>query len=166
MPYSRNFFQNETIEFLTTYFNNNKISKIIDVGAGSGKYATLLSGFTMDCIEIFENYIDKFNLKDKYKNVTLGNIVDFDFSEYEFLIFGDVLEHLSINDSINIINKINKNNQKCFIVIPYNSIQNICHNNIYEVHLQSDLTIETMKIRYPSLNLIFGNSEKGCYINF
>ena len=150
--------------------------KILDVGPGAGMYGGLLSqysnvlyrnlGFKLDCLEIYPPYIEKYNLKNIYENVFIGDICSFDFTNYDYIILGDILEHLTIKDAQRVINKINDNNQKCVVAVPYLSKQGEHEGNIYETHLQEDLTQEIMKQRYPSLNLLFGNEIYGYYINY
>ena len=68
-----------------------KGTKILDVGPGAGTYWKLLGdlGYKMDCLEIYEPYIEMFNLMKKYDNVYLGSIVDFDISKYDCIILGN-----------------------------------------------------------------------------
>jgi hypothetical protein len=40
-----------------------------------------------------------FKLNEYYRNVFLGNIMTFDFSKYDYLIMGDIIEHLKIEDA-------------------------------------------------------------------
>jgi|TARA_R110000851_G_scaffold296023_2_gene451067 hypothetical protein len=144
-----------------------KGTNILDVGPGKGTYWHLLQnlGYKMDCVEIFKPYIEEYKLKEKYDNVYLDNIINFDITKYELIILGDILEHLSVDDAHIILNKINKNNQKCIIAVPYLSEQEADGGNHYQIHLQPDLTPELMLQRYPSLKLLIGNKRYGYYIN-
>jgi 2-polyprenyl-3-methyl-5-hydroxy-6-metoxy-1,4-benzoquinol methylase len=109
MPESYNFYKSEIRQYFKHQVSTNK--KILDVGPGRGTYSLTLRGlgYQMDCIEIWPPYIDEYGLKDKYENVYIGNIVDFDISAYDFIIIGDVLEHLSAKDAKELINKIHGN---------------------------------------------------------
>jgi hypothetical protein len=166
MPYSSPFAKQE----IANHFNDfvPKETKIIDVGPGCGTYWYLLSnlGYKLDCLEIWEPYISTFELNHKYNKVHLGNIIDFNIDDYEYIILGDVLEHLHLSDAQNLINKINKNHQKCLVAVPYLWEQGECENNIYETHLQPDLTPENMLEKYPSLHFLYGNEGYGYYINY
>ena len=164
MPYSRADLKLE----IQTHFDKgfSRDLKILDVGPGAGMYGGLLSeysdildyslGFELDCLEIYPPYIEKFKLKEIYKNVFIGDICTFNISSYDYIILGDVLEHLSIDNAKKVLNTINKNNQKCMVAVPYLSEQGEHEGNIYEAHLQPDLTPEIMKQRYPSLKLLYG----------
>ena len=172
MPHSSTDFKLEIQKHFDESFSRD--IKILDVGPGAGMYGHLLSkysdvlnyslGFKLDCLEIHSPYIEKYNLKDVYENVFEGNICDFDFSGYDYIILGDILEHLTINDAQNII--INDNKIKCLVAVPYLSKQGEHEGNIYEIHLQEDLTPKIMKQRYPSLKLLYGNEGYGYYINY
>lgn len=165
MPSSYNDFKAEIRYFFECTLKPN--TKILDVGPGRGTYRTLLRGlpYSMDCIEIYPPYIQHFKLYEKYDNVFEGNIVDFDFTDYDCIILGDVLEHLSVPDAQKIIKTIQKNKQKCLVAVPYESEQGESEGNIYETHLQPDLTIEIMGERYPELKLLIGNERYGYYVN-
>jgi hypothetical protein len=164
MPYSYGEFKEDVKQHFLNYIPPT--TKILDVGPGQGTYSKLLSNYNLDCIEIWEPYITQFNLQSQYNKVILGNINQFNFLEYEYIIMGDILEHLSIEDAQNILNQINLNNQKCLVAVPYLYEQGEHEGNIYETHLQPDLTPEIIKERYPSLKLLFGDENYGYYINY
>jgi len=169
MPYSYDFGKPEAIDFILK--NTTTESKILDVGAGIGTYSILLNphGYSMDCLEIYKGYVEAYNLKEKYKNVYIGNVVDFDLSDYDFVIIGDVLEHLSIEDA-NIVLKKCKN---VIVAVPYmlaqdgvDFVENGFHLvNEYERHLQEDLNPSIMESRYPMLELVWNNELYGYYSN-
>tara|TARA_R110001592_G_scaffold59740_2_gene181344 strand:+ start:2933 stop:3439 length:507 start_codon:yes stop_codon:yes gene_type:complete len=165
MPYSFNDFKIQI-----RYFFQKSIPKgtrILDVGPGAGTYWKALNdlGYNMDCIEIHKPYIKEFKLKEKYSNVFEGNIMDFDISNYDVIILGDILEHLSINDATHLINNISEQQKKCLVAVPYEMEQGEYKGNVYETHLQADLTPEIMLDRYPNLKLLIGNERYGYYIN-
>ena len=165
MPYSFNDFKIQI-----RYFFKKKIpkgTKVLDVGPGAGTYWKALFdlGYEIDCIEIHHPYIEKFKLREKYDNVYEGNILDFDISKYECIILGDILEHLSVIDAKNLITKITEKNQKCLVAVPYEMEQGEYEGNVYETHLQPDLTPDLMLKRYPELSLLIGNERYGYYVN-
>ena len=166
MPYSYSYYKPEIKEHFKTHIPVT--TKILDVGPGAGCYSDLLRelGYRIDCLEIFEPYIEQFNLVSKYDNVILGDINNFNFSEYDYIIMGDVLEHLTFNDARIFIEKISELNKKCLIAVPYNYEQGDEFGNIYETHLQPDLTPANVLERYPELEFLFGNELYGYYINY
>ena len=85
----------EVIEWVCQNFS--KGSTCLDVGACDGKWSYLLGDYLiMDGIEIFEPNIVKHNLQKKYRHVFCADIRDFQYFRYDLIIFGDILEHLTV----------------------------------------------------------------------
>lgn len=166
MPYSYDYFKVDVVNHIIKKFPHT--TKILDVGAGSGKYGSMLRyNFNhIDAIEIFEPYIDHFNLKSIYNNVYNDNIIGFDIADYDYIIMGDILEHLTIGDAKELIKKITHNGKKCLVAIPYTMEQGEVNGNIYETHLQPDLTQENFLFRYPMMKPLYMNESYGYYINY
>lgn len=165
MPYSFTYFKDEVKEW---FINNVPTSKrILDVGPGIGTYSDLLrsSGYRIDAVEIYEPYVDKYGLREKYDNVYIGSIVTFDISDYDFIILGDVLEHLPENYAKELIADIVNSGKECLVAVPYEMEQGEHEGNIHETHYQPDLTVDVMKERYPSLTCIYNNEYYGYYIH-
>lgn len=166
MPGSYDFFKLEVKQHL---FNNIDINvNILDVGPGYGTYGNLLKPkYTkVDAIEIWEPYVNQFNLKSIYRNVFIGDICDFDFSDYDYLILGDILEHIEIPRAIELISKINNTDKKCLVAVPYLYPQGEYAGNIFETHHQPDLTHDVFLKRYPKMNCLYRNQLYGYYINY
>ena len=163
MPYSFTYFKEEVKEW---FLNNVPTSKrILDVGPGIGTYSDLLrsSGYRIDAVEIYEPYIEKYNLREKYDNVYVGSIITFDINDYDFIILGDVLEHIPKNYAKELIRDIVNAKKECLVAIPYEMEQGEHEGNIYETHHQPDLTHEVMCERYPDLTCIYRNEYYGYY---
>ena len=92
------------------FFQNNVSvnSKILDIGAGIGTYSTLLRdmGYSMDCMEIWLPYVVEYKLNELYDNVIIGNVMNYDISNYDVIIMGDILEHLSVEDGLSLMKRI------------------------------------------------------------
>jgi hypothetical protein len=149
MPRSTGYFKNETIDYIVKKYN--KSSKILDIGAGIGTYSDLLrpKGFTnIDCVEVFEQYVIDYRLNEKYNNVFVGDVVklEINFNDYDLIIFGDVLEHIEVESSKNLLNKLLK--QNLIVAIPFESEQGEHFGNSHEIHLQPDLTLENFFERF------------------
>lgn len=166
MPYSYSLYKNEFFNHMKENFDT-EIS-ILDVGAGSGSYGILLKETfpNIDGIEIYPNYSDMFNLKQSYRNLYIGNILNFDFSQYNYIILGDIIEHLSVNDAFLLLHDIFMHNIKCMVSVPYLFEQGEEYGNKHEIHLQSDLTHEIFLQRYPTMNLLWKDDNYGYYINY
>ena len=165
MPYSYDYFKIDVCKHIIKTLPQQ--SKILDVGAGSGKYGSMLRyNFYIDALEIFEPYIEQFALKEIYNNVHIGNIIDFNIDTYDYIIMGDILEHLSVEYAHDLLSKIHLDGKKCLVAIPYTMEQGEVNGNIYETHLQPDLTHDVFLFRYPMMKELYRNQEYGNYINY
>ena len=145
-------------------------SNILDMGAGAGKYSFILKDVyqSIEGVEIHQPNIVNFNLKSKYSKVYNCDLRNFNFEKtYDLIIMGDVLEHLTIEDSKKVLNKF-KNQCDVLIIVPYMYEQgkevHAVIENSYEEHLQPDLTKENMLERYNSLEELWSNSRCGLYV--
>jgi len=169
MPHSYHYGKKEAVEFIVKH--TTKESKILDVGPGVGTYSELLKPYDyhIDGLEIYDGYVTAYELDKKYKNIFIGNIVDWDISSYDFVILGDVLEHLSIDDSHNVLDRC----KNVLVAVPYLCPQGGVdfhygeHHliNPYEKHHQADLTPMIVMERYPQLGLVWSNHLYGYYSN-
>lgn len=139
--------------------------RVLDVGIGCGTYSDLLQ-VPMDGVEIYEPYIERFNLRSKYNHIYIDDIFNIDTSQYDYVILGDVLEHIDTYRAQVIVDRLNMSGTKCLIAVPYNYEQGEWEGNVYETHHQPDLTPEVMLQRYGNLSLLCGNHEYGYYINY
>jgi hypothetical protein len=143
-------------------------AKVLDVGAGSGKYGLMLKQYFggIDALEIYHPYIVKFDLHSIYKRIFCADIMEFDISEYNYLIMGDIIEHLTIENAQELLSYINNSGKKCLVAIPYQMDQDEVGGNVYEKHLQSDLTQSNFIDRYPFMKLLYSNDLYGYYVNY
>lgn len=134
---------------------------ILDVGAGWGKFATLLNGYTVDANEIWPNYYDV--LRRSHRNVFIGDICDFEFEYYDVIILGDILEHIEIERATKLITNLYSKCKQIYICVPYEYPQGEHEGNPYEEHLQDDLTPAIMRERYPKLKPLLITRKRGIY---
>ena len=136
-------------------------AKILDVGPGAGWYVELLAphGYHLDCVEIFEPYVTQFSLRERYQTVFIQDVRNFDVASYDFIIFGDVLEHLTVLDAQDLV-AASKN---CLVAVPFNYPQGSVVLNDAEIHIQDDLTPTNVKERYPALSLLWADEKYGYY---
>lgn len=149
-------FDQEVITHLT--YTQPKEAKILDIGAGDGKWGKLLKKHfpEIDAIEIFEPYIERYKLNDTYKAVFKGNFLDFDFDYYDVLIMGDVFEHVSYEDVKKWLQKVKNKCKEIIVIVPFEYKQDWDgkYENKWGHHFQPDLNPEKMKKLYPELNLM------------
>ena len=166
MPYSYSLFKNEFKNHLL--FNIRSNTAILDVGAGAGTYGKLLKNDfpNIDGIEIHLPYSKMFDLANYYRNLYIGDVRSFDLMPYDYIIMGDVLEHLSVYEARKLLDKIKEQSLLCMVSVPYMFEQGVEYNNQFEVHLQPDLTHEVFLSRYPEFNCLWRDKNYGYYVNY
>ena len=156
---SEPYFDQDILKYLKENFNSD--IKILDVGAGDGKWAHALNPHfkNIDAVEVFTPYIIEHNLNETYKNVFQTDIMDFDFDYYDVVIFGDTWEHLTKEQCQEWLKKKQNKIGELIIVVPFqyeqegSGIYGLGEKNDYGRHHQEDLTVEVMLQRYPTLKV-------------
>jgi autotransporter strand-loop-strand O-heptosyltransferase len=165
MPHSYEFFKDDIKKWFIT--NVPKHKRILDVGPGVGTYSNLLRshGYRIDAVEIYAPYVQKYDLINKYDNVFIGDICKFDFKDYDFIIFGDVIEHLHKEDAIELHERLIKQKKEFLYAVPWMMEQGEHEGNIHETHHQPDLTPDVLQERYPEMYSLFENEWYGYYVH-
>lgn len=136
---------------------NSKAGAILDVGAGSGTYSDALrkNGYTrpvVDAIEVWQPYIEEFNLKSKYRNVYQADVRDWEDFSYDVVIFGDILEHMSKEDALKVWERVSEQAWYAVIAIPIiHYHQDEINGNPYEKHVKDDWTHEEVLSTFPKI---------------
>lgn len=166
MPYSYGYFKLEVEYHIQR--NIPRDARILDVGAGSGTYGLMLKPHypNLDAIEIWDRYIEDFNLRSIYRKVYNEDVLDFRFGNYDYVIFGDIIEHLSVQDADALLTMLLNKDIKCLVAVPYQMKQGEVNGNIWEEHKQDDLTHDLFIKRYPYMGLLYRNMEYGYYVNY
>ena len=161
---SYSYFKEDVANYLKKNFKEH--STILDVGAGCGTYYEYLHDYfkNIDAVEVFRPNIEMYDLKSKYRNVYFSDIRDLEYSNYDIIIFGDILEHLEVNEAQKVLNYALERCKEVIVAVPYMYEQGPIKDNIYEIHKQPDLTKKVMKERYPQLKLLYGCDAYGYYI--
>ena len=157
---SEYYFDHEILKYLRDNFDSN--IKILDVGAGDGKWAHVLNPYfkNIDAVEVFSEYIRVHNLNEKYRTVYHTDIRNLNFDYYDVVIFGDVWEHLKKEDCQLWWSKNKSKIGELIIVVPFQHDQEGIGQFDLDVpndagkHYQTDLTPEIMLQRYPMLRLM------------
>lgn len=132
-------------------------TEVLDVGAGRGKYRMLLPQYDlMDACEVWKPTVLEHELEAMYRQVYNCEIQTLVLQPrtYDLVVFGDVLEHLTIVDARYVIRELCETSAEIVVVVPYLYAQGPEHGNHYQRHLQADLTPEVMMRRYPELRLV------------
>ena len=153
MPGSQIAGKPETLEWV----KNNNIKTVLDVGSGMGTYSILLKDLLLDridSVEIWEPYIEQFDLRSKYSNVYNTDIREFENFDYDLVIFGDVLEHMTKSEAIDVWEKARASAKHAIISIPivFMPQDGHDHGNPYETHVKDDWTAKEVLDAFPGIS--------------
>lgn len=117
--------------------------KILDVGAGSGYYGRILANqrIKMDAVEIWPASVEYLKQSGWYNWVAEMDIRDYKYDDgiYDIVIFGDVLEHLSLEDAVAVFEYAQTHSALVVISIPNSNYpQESLYGNDHERHLIED----------------------------
>ena len=135
-------------------------STILDVGACDGKWRKLLPDYKMDAVEIFEAYALTLT---GYRNVFITDIAALEYEWYDLIIFGDIVEHLSVEAAKNELEYARDRCRDMIVAVPFRYEQGAIYGNPYEVHVQPDLTPENFDERYPGFEVLLRARDNYCY---
>ena len=140
-------------------------ASVLDMGAGGGTYGKLLKNFTnnIDAVEIYRPNITDYNLMSLYRFVANRDIVDLEYPEYDLIIFGDVIEHLTVDDAKQVLKYAYGKCKDMIVAVPYRYKQ-AGNENEHEEHIQDDLTKDNVLQRYPFLKPLFTSDSHGYYV--
>lgn len=169
MPGSAPDFDDTIAEFIVSLWPASRVVlpiKVLDIGAGAGKYGALFYpywGIQIDAIEVYTPYITEYELETKYDKVYCTDICDFPVRWYDVIILGAVLEHLPVIVAQDILRLWSKSCRYIIVTVPFLCKQGAVNDNPYERHIQDDLTPDVMKTRYPLLSEWQLNDKRGLY---
>lgn len=147
-------------DYVLTHYDPD--TTVLDVGAGQGKYRILLRTYPhVDGCEVWEPTVDREGLRDLYRTVIVDDVVNVVNGAawnasvgYDLVIMGDVLEHLAHEDAAYVVDRILEVGADVIVVVPYVYPQDEEDGNVYQRHIQDQLTPELMSSMYPTLELI------------
>jgi predicted TPR repeat methyltransferase len=145
----------ENDQFVIDFVRKHDIHTALDVGCGKGTYSQLLREHTdvMDGIEIWQPYIDEFDLHNQYDILFTGDarteILKTRDKWYDLVIFGDILEHMTRNESMAMWQEASRIAHWGLISVPIiHYPQGAEYGNPYEVHVQDHLHPEDLRRDY------------------
>lgn len=140
-------------------------SEVLDVGACDGVWFNILSEwYTMDAVEVWEPNIEQYRLGEKYRSVFNVKIQDFTYDHYDLVIFGDVIEHMTVKDAQKVLAYAREHSDMVIVAVPFLFKQDAIYGNPYERHIQDDLTNQLFLERYPDFEPIILYPNYGYYV--
>jgi cyclopropane fatty-acyl-phospholipid synthase-like methyltransferase len=129
---------------------------ILDIGAGSGTYSDALkkSGYqgVIDAVEIWKPYIEEFKLHKKYRKVYESDVRLFEDFSYDVVIFGDILEHMTKEQALDVWQKVSFQADCALISIPIiHYHQGEINGNPYEHHVKDDWSHEEVLSSFSNI---------------
>ncbi len=170
MGYSLRGGKPETAEWFQQ--NQENITRVLDIGAGSGTYVRLIKQEFDLChdskwtaVEAWPEYIKKFNLESLYDHVINQDVRTLDWNQlghFSVAIAGDVLEHMTKDEAVELVDKILQHADTLIISIPIVYMpQDELEGNPYEVHVKPDWSHdEVMATWSPLIKNFYRKSVK------
>lgn len=157
---SYNYGKTEVLTWIRRNFT--KDASILDVGACDGKWRRFLLDFpNMDAVEIYAPRI--WPLQGLYQNVFAGDIYDLKYDWYDLVIFGDVIEHMTVERAKAVLDYAKEHCRDMIVAVPFLYEQDEIGGNPWEKHVQDDLTREIFAERYPGLDVLCDAADDYCY---
>jgi len=143
---------------------------VLDCGAGAGIYLDLIKanlGYQTIVVgvEAWYPYIIKYDLEDRYDILYPIDIRDMASFQYDLVILGDILEHMSEDDAVLLWNRISEEAKYALISIPIiHYEQGAINDNPYEVHVEEDWTTEKVLQKFSNIVEYKEFSQTGVFI--
>ena len=137
-------------------------SLCLDIGAGDGRYADMLRDhLIMDAVEAFTPNAER--IRGKYRNVYNADARGLEYERYDLVLLCDVLEHMTVEEAQNVLQYAIRNAGEVVVALPFLYHQDAIYGNVYEIHIQNDLTEQLAAARYPELELLFKPTDNYAY---
>lgn len=153
---------------------HSDIKIILDVGCGEGTYPMLMKskfGLLNDGewwgVEAWEKNIINFNLKDKYFKVLHEDARKLEWKnlpKFDLVIFGDVLEHMTKEESQSLVNLALAHSKYVLISIPVKHMpQDAIGGNPFEIHIKDDWSHTEVLESFPNIIMSKATKKIGVY---
>lgn len=131
--------------------------RILDVGCGYGTYGRLARAILHDDVsltgvEVWQPYIEAYRLRDVYDDVLERDARTLTTFDYDMIIFGDVLEHMTVGEAQTLWRHSCQQSPCVWIsipIVPYE--QGAVNGNPFEQHIIPDYSIASVLERFPGI---------------
>lgn len=117
-----------------------KIEKVLDIGCGKGNLHHRYHGRGQiwTGVEIWEPYVERYLLHEKYAEIIVGDARTLEFGEdkYDVAFAGDVLEHMTAQEAAEVLAKLRRAAKTVIMQVPIGHYpQGPWEGNPYETHV-------------------------------
>jgi len=151
---------------------------ILDVGAGTGTYRDMFPDAEMTAVEIWESYVERYKLKERYQSVYCSDVRDWvrdnsSLASFDVAILGDILEHMSIDDAVVLYTRIRLIADTVVLSIPivhYPQGDEVIHadgtheHNPHEIHVTEDWSTDKVHAEFGQSDFHVEDGIIGVYI--
>jgi len=138
----------------------------IDIGCGSGTYARMFPGGEWTGVEIWEPYVDQYDLRSLYQTLHVMDALAWDSDKHFDIAFvGDVLEHMTAKQAKAVMRNLRKYADTVVVSIPIGYYpQGEYAGNPHERHVTDNWTVEKFVKTFgePTIHRVDG--EIGVFI--
>ena len=136
---------------------------VLDIGPGAGTWHNWYPDGVWTGVEIWEPYVERFNLRETYDHIIVGDAQDVDLGgPYDLGILGDVLEHT--DDPIALYERVRSVCKTVLVQVPLGCWpQGEEEGNPYEVH-RSTINVEDVR-SWPGVKFFYENDQIGLLIS-
>ncbi len=153
---------------------SSEVNTVVDLGVGNGTYHKLfcrknpiLKHAKWIGIEVWEPYIELYNLKNVYNYIEQEDIrlVDYQkFGNIDIVFVGDVLEHMTKEEAVHLIKKLLVNSKRVIVSIPIiHYPQDEVGGNPFERHIKDDWSHQEMIDTFPQITKHWQGKSIGVY---
>lgn len=144
-------------------------STVLDVGPGAGAYAHLVRAVgsvnRLNAVEAWEPYVAEFGLKNLYDNVYVEDVRSRTDFSYDVVIFGDVLEHMTKDEALEVFERARSQCKWIIFSIPIIHLpQGAYAGNPFEVHVHDNWTHEEIVEWFPGIERFETFRVTGMYL--
>ena len=154
---------------------STKVKTVVDLGVGKGTYhrffskkSNILRHAKWIGVEVWQPYIDNFNLKSIYDHIEKEDIrlVDYQkFGNIDLVFAGDVLEHMTKEEAVLLVKNIFYNAKRIIISIPIvHYPQDEVDGNPFEKHIKDDWSHQEMLETFPQISKHWQGKIIGVYL--
>lgn len=138
----------------------------LDIGCGEGTYAKMFPKLEWTGVEIWEPYIERYNLKSLYPKLVLEDAREFSTDEhFDVCFLGDVLEHMTVDEAKALLEKAKGWADTVFISIPLgHHPQGEWEGNPHETHVKDDWSDAEVKEAFGAPTWSVVDNEIGVYV--